>query len=522
MSRRFSVVFQGSNHVAADQFEVHVDDVLSETQLAELHVQCFQCFSVKLPKEAFSANTVDCATKAAYLQNTLLQFFKDCSWHGEVRAFAGQHELTLKPHQWSEYFSAYIDNDRHRTAKPAKPIDGLLVKAWNYLKNTDNVRIAVTTYSKYESIIGHLRTAAVTNPTGILDVWNRLSDKEKTLRVVVQFIKIGRYNFLCWDAAREAYSIINRHFGAEKIAECNAFLSELLAKSGCWYLSVCPPRVLGNVFSDMIYQELSHGTYTRNDVLERAKVCGDILGLHGGWYLDDLEVMEAALESSYLHRLPVIGWCTHHRSVWFKKLMNDKQFMIKAILKNKRNSEALEFSSLANDPDVYAAEQTEECKQALRKVLCTNHSVDGPQSEFEDHLSPTTKFHPNPVEAAYILAYCPFNTNIDSKVSIDKDTMLDIVSRDASVLERIVRSAAQKLVKQNAGLETAAHELVSDQQFMLDCVRKNRYIVFQVVEAFPGLYIEAQAAAFASFGPAKWAALHAELYIDAVYIDAVD
>lgn len=492
-------MFHGSNQVAADQFEVHVDDVLSETQLSKLHTQCFA--NVKLPKEAFLDNTVDCATKAAWLQNSLMQFFKDCSWHGEVRAFAGQHELTLKPHQWSEYFSAYIDSDCIQAVKPAKPIDGSLVKAWNYLKHTDNVRIAVTTYSKYESIVGRLQTLA--DPFDIhkiLDVWKLLPDTEKTLRVVVQFIKIGSMTFLNAHA-EEAYSIINRHFGAEKTDECNAFLSELLAKSGCWCLSFLPPRVLGNVFSDAIYEELSPNTYTRNDVLARVKLCGDVLRLHGTLYLDDLEVMEAALESCFQHRLPYS--CCVGRSA----LLKDKQFMIKAVLKNKRNLELAYSQIIYYDPDVYAAAQTQECKQALKKASI-------------HYASSHNGFHPNPVEAAYILAYykhyshnvCivdPQSVDPQKKFFIDNDAMLDIISHDASVLERIAEHADRLPV-----LSEAANELVNDKQFMLACVRKNWHTVFQVVDNLPHLKIEAEAAAFASFGPARWAALHSGLRIN--------
>ena len=262
-------------------------------------------------------------------------------------------------------------------------------------------------------------------------------------------------------------------------------------KSGCWSVAVRPPRIFGNVFSDLIYEELSPGEYTRDDVLARAKVCGDILSFHGKSYIDDSEIMEAALESSFLHKLPLLhigAWRYDCRS----ELQKNKQFMIKAVLKNRFN---LKYASPANadDPDVYAAAQTQECKQALHKVPRTNLASNGPQPQWQfDNIF--NHFHPDPVEAAYILAYCPSNTKVYKRVFIDNDTLLDIIARDASVLETIVKRASMKAVKQNRVWETAADELINDKQFMLNCVRRNRHTVFQVAASLPHLVNDVKAA----------------------------
>jgi hypothetical protein len=45
---------------------------------------------------------------------------------------------------------------------------------------------------------------------------------------------------------------------------------------------------------------------------------------------------------------------------------------------------------------------------------------------------------------------------------------------------------------------------------------KNWHTVFQVIETLPHIESDALSAAFASFGLAKWAALHSELRIDVV------
>lgn len=145
---------------------------------------------------------------------------------------------------------------------------------------------------------------------------------------------------------------------------------------------------------------------------------------------------------------------------------------------------------MKKDPDVVAA---------VLKRGCGERYVDISK---EDILT-------NPVVAAHVLAHPRIHrTSIYDKVYVDKDTMLDIIARDASVLKNLVQAAKLKSRKQLAVWETAADELVQDNQFMINCVKRNWRAASYVSQRHPHLSKKAWAAAFGFFGPAKFAAYY--------------
>ena len=188
--------------------------------------------------------------------------------------------------------------------------------------------------------------------------------------------------------------------------------------------------------------------------------------------------MTAALESSFNHLLPTTLRQTD-------TLADDKTFMLEAFLKN--NDNLLKASKrLQSDPDVIAAQL--ERGYAPRSI--SKHEIET-----------------NPVVAAHVLAHSTScRTGIYNKVHIDKDTVLDIIAQDASVLEALVKAAKLKTRKQVAVWETAADELVQDEQFMIACVKRNWRAASVVSTRHPHLSNGAWTAAFEFFGAAKFAA----------------
>lgn len=348
MSRPFRVVFHGSNQVVADQLDVFVEDTLPDDKVRELANKLFKVRLQKLD-DVNDANKIDYATRAGWLQESLVPLM-NCEWHA-VRAFAGQHELTLKPHQWSRYFSAYNGNALSTSGQDeedAEPFsDASIADAWTYLQNTANVQIAVTKYSADDCVIGLLKLYPCTRTPFL---WKGLSEKQKSSpRILREFILTGKLgNQIFEEAAKRLRPVFKEN---DEAVAC--FISELVAKSGAAALlnrpqpvflyavgnrnggggnsaPWKPQRILGNVFSDVCHNELSAGNYTRNDVLERARVCGDVLALHDSKFLDDVEIMTAALESSFEHLLPSTFGCRN-------TLTDDKAFMMTAFKKNIEN-----------------------------------------------------------------------------------------------------------------------------------------------------------------------------------------
>jgi hypothetical protein len=514
-------VYRGSNQIVTDRLDVFVGDALPDNKVHELVKKCFEVRLHKLD-DVNDANNVDYATRAGWLQQSLAPLMQ-CTWY-EVRAFAGQRELTLKPHQWSRYLRACDSKASSASGQDAEPFsDASIADAWTYLKDTDKVQIAVTTYSVDDSVVGLLKL----QPEHALSLWTNLSEKQKSnpriLRAFVLTNMLGDHIF------EEVAKLLRPVCKNDERVAC--FVSELMAKCGAYkcsrqarvllpqhggnggallavYRNVWgppqmadvngggggggdgggggadgggpwkPARVLGNVFSDVCHGELSPGSYTRDDVLARAKVCGDVLALHDCQYLDDVEIMTAALTSSFEHLLPSTFGCRN-------TLANDKTFMMTAFKKNIENlSKASQ--QVCDDPDMVAAQLEKGC---VRFNITKADIVT------------------DPVVAAHVLAYrSSYRTGFYHKVHVDKDAMLDIISRKASVLQGLFQSAKLTTRKQVAVWETAASELVNDEHFLLDCVKRNWRAATNVAQMRPHLSHKVWAAAFGFFKAAKFAA----------------
>ena len=123
--RSFKVVWLGSSRVLTDALDVYLDD------------------------------DADYATRAAWLQTSLIRLIPGCEWHGSIRAFAGFNgpELTLQPIAWSQYFAAFDGNGSGSFESEQSVVAG----AWTYLKAHDGP-IVVTRYRRDESFIGQIKT----------------------------------------------------------------------------------------------------------------------------------------------------------------------------------------------------------------------------------------------------------------------------------------------------------------------------------------------------------------------------
>ena len=448
--RSFKVVWLGSLHVLKDALDVDVDDDYS-----------------------------DYATLAAQLQTSLMSLIPDCDWHGSIRAFAGPNgpELTLKPDAWSQYYAAF---DQYGTGA-VDEVQSSIAGSWIYLKSYDGP-IVVTRYKHDETFIGHVRFAAYSD---VMHLWRLLPAHVKKQPNVLEELayRVSQYA----DPGKtielmpfEAWALPEAHYACAlngrmtiraapaSLQQSQDFLlkiTELLYTYG--FCPVLPPRVLNSVFSDVLYEALSPGTYTRDDVLKRARICGDVLLLHGKAWFNDIEIMQAAFESGHYdelaEKLP-------------DELRDNKKFMLKVVQKCGCD---LEYASdrLKADVDVCTAA----CIQDLYAVQYVSKEA----------------IHSNALIHTCFCAF--FLPPTPTKSLLDKD-----------VLRQHVNSRYHKI--EDTLADFLEQNLVDTSSFYYDCVKANWNTVTLLTNSYVWAKLDqgkVHQAILTCFGKAKWAYLRA-------------
>jgi hypothetical protein len=429
----------GSCSVIASALPVLTESVLDAETCAHMKEFVF----------AEPGERVDLMTRAAVLQESLASLLK-LDWHGKVRAFAGsakQLELTPRPGEWETYFESFdVKNKDDEKADTKRYDDSYLTSAWDFLTKNADALVIVTQYSAETSAAGQIRA----HKSNCYNIWQSLPEKlKRTEQVAVAYAK-ATTNFALFrfsDFPEVHYICIknDNSYSFECVPETLKQNKEFCAKASelayyKWYCQMpnVPPRVLHNPFSDCLYEQLSPGEYTRQDVLERVKICGDVLLLHDPVHHADMEIVAAALATSrgldvcYLLSL---------------ELTDDFEFMTDAIQKNP-------WCVLVSSTRLQ--ENADFCKMALAKTYRSVH-VD------TWGWVPKSIVYSSPDVAAYFLV-SQIAVRIDV-AQVNKELIIDLAGRDTSVLSHLHEL-------RYAGIETA-HNLLQDDEFLLACVKQN-------------------------------------------------
>ena len=461
------VYFLGSNKVVAEALCLYVEDELDNTGLAV--VTSLLCCGISVKGVDSSDKQIDYVTRAYSLQTQLMPFLPSCAAHYEIRALAGKSsglDLTLKPAQWSRYYAAY---DTGGDTKVAQTLNDELAAAWNYLKENRDAPIVVTCHRDDETTLERLKN---THPENVRDLWVSLPDRlKKNMRVTVAFLSSGKITFADADHAKNsleanvAYVLAHKSQTAFPNLSAPPMHADLRFRAAvaeafvrgkikwCWNrdCTICKPnlyRVLNNVFSDVLHNELSPGEYTRDDVLARVKTYGSIVQLHDPCYRQDAEVITEAYNN--LKRM----WPSQHVSggLFPACFKDDKSVVIAAVGYDATLLEEVS-DRLQRDSDV--------CRAAL-----TSH--------WQDHLTTICRsvVQHDPVVAAYMLM-AQRNIKLHAEPQIDKQVVLDLVATNSQHLRAVFMVARQRAKRKNPFWKQAACKLVQDQEFIMACVRRN-------------------------------------------------
>ena len=453
-SRSFKVVWLGSFSVLKEALDVHVDD------------------------------DVDYATRAAWLQTSLIPHIPGCKWHGSVRAFAGFDgpELTLKPIAWSQYFAAFDANGSGSFESEQSVVAG----AWTYLKAHDGT-IVVTRYRYDESFIGQIKT--LDNYEEVRDLWDMLPVNVRTQAHVLKALAAHQCDFhamppQAWKIAEVHYAYASRK--CSRFGHAPASLRQsrdfVLRVTGLLYPDYpivhswnyndgnnAPPHISGSALSDCFHDTLSPGTYTRDDVLRRARECGDVVLLHGKAWLNDLEVVQAALESgcfiNLLSRLP-------------GALRDNKEIILKIVSHNGRD---VRYASdrLKADFDVCTA-------------ACIN-SCDAFQSFTSSEIDAIRPLWPR---SPLIRTCASLASKSSDPFSMDRAVLLQLIKKNKYLVRDLMSFGGARWL--------------FDDSFVHDCVRANWLTAAYLkvyLASHKGQYSEAfcERAFAAHFKNARWA-----------------
>jgi hypothetical protein len=380
---------------------------------------------------------VDLMTRAAVLQESLAKLLK-LDWHGKVRAFAGstkQLELTPRPSEWEKYFESFDAENEDDEATKKRYDDSYLTSAWDFLTENADAPVFVTQYPAEESAAGQIGA----HNYKWIRIWNNLPEKLKyTKQVAVAYAKAAGPRFadiLPCDFPEAHYIGITHNcmYDFESVPKTLKQNKEFCAKASelayynwdCqtahgWNLRtpyvyrnnvwtpIVPPRVLHNPFSDWLHGQLSPGEYTRRDVLERVKLCGNVLLLHDPAYHADMELVKAALATS---RGPAVCGLVS------EELRDDLEFMTDAI--QKKPWCVLQSSTRLK-------ENVEFCKMAAAKT-----QKSGPAAW---QWVPQSIVDSSPDVATHFLAQSGDQKPAGFVAQINTELMVDLVGRNTRVL----------------------------------------------------------------------------------------
>lgn len=294
---------------------------------------------------------VDLATRCFWLQHSLRPLVKS-SWYGEVRAWLVSPNdqrclnLTLRPGDWRSYYEAtYTKTEfkQERAIKDAWAVLAYQTKQQDGQQPTVVNTLIVTKYSNpVENACGFFTGCAVYNAC-ITDLSKMMTESTaRHPRVVAAAFDCKR----SWTNDTDVFFEILRlrdlrkklclscELEHEHEIQCRKLNNTVAAKTKDAVFFVLKNtettaasandlvHLHGDVFSDVFHQKLTPNcVYTRDDVLERVKVCGEVLLLHDKAHWHDEEVVFAALEA--LHG-------TQFYQNFQQHYQNNEQFWVRA------------------------------------------------------------------------------------------------------------------------------------------------------------------------------------------------
>ena len=400
----------------------------------------------------------DTVTRSIDLQTNLNKLVSAKS-SSEIRAFVGldqEFELTLSPCDLNNYFESF--------RKQTPYCDARLEVAWyNLRKSKQTVPIVVTRYDPVECAIGHLQRRyslpnwQFSHNNSVEHLFCNLpAELRINERLLGAYIQAGLHtksvpvdawakpHVHLWFAKHHGQS--TWEFAPQALQQNETFALQLTQqlwrgkKRNRLQCHALPPHV-DDVYSDCLHDCLYRADYTREDVLARVALCGDVLKLHQAWFAD-CEVVLTAYKSARSHTIEH----TRLPSMW-----NDKQFVLQAVTlcgNAVRNASCL----LKNDFDVGLA------------AVSQSH-------EAYSSLSEELRGMPEIVLRA-ASHHCML-TRVGLAIQTNKALVLKLVALNRRAFDGFVTipNHEQQTVYDSK-------KFMQDQSFMLDCVKANWQVAF--------------------------------------------
>ena len=273
----------------------------------------------------YVGSDVDLETRSARLQLSLKEVL-GCAWFGQVRVQL-QHNgllLSLLPGDWSAYYASFEQS----LSKRSKVLDGQEdVDTSHDLPKASARAPKQAKKAALKEAWEALASCASCAESNQDNQDNQNNQKTKHNQVVLSVSTYGEIDVVCAAANLGDYLRLTSiksfqpevdHFDDVRVikAYVNAKHQVAFASLGCYaqtnlacvaaytqqaYLhdiqrACCKGlfHIPGNVFSDCYFQTLEKACYTRAEVLERVRVCGDALFLHNRCFADKEVVLTAA------------------------------------------------------------------------------------------------------------------------------------------------------------------------------------------------------------------------------------